>query len=99
MRPEELCARRDAVTVLDVRNDDELAVAHIGGDVVHIPLSQLEQRWHELPTDKPVVALCHHGVRSQKAALFLQSVGLTAHSMAGGIDAWSLVVDRSVPRY
>lgn len=99
MTPEETQAQRADVTVLDVRNDDELLVAHIGGDVVHIPLPQLEARWEELPKDKPVVAMCHHGVRSQRAALFLQSVGLDARSMTGGIDAWALSVDRSVPRY
>jgi rhodanese-related sulfurtransferase len=98
VNPETLAAKRDEYIVLDVRSPEELVMADIG-DVVNIPLSELPNRWTELPTDKPIATLCHHGVRSQQAALFLQAHGLDAESVAGGIDAWSLVVDDSVRRY
>ena len=54
----------------------------------------------ELAKDKPLVAMCHHGVRSQNAARFLERNGHgEVLSLAGGIDAWSLQVDATVPRY
>jgi rhodanese-related sulfurtransferase len=49
--------------------------------------------------DRPVVVLCHHGVRSYHAAAFLDSVGIPAASLHGGIEAWAADVDPRVPRY
>lgn len=99
MSPEELAAKRGDVTLLDVRSADELMVACLDGDCLNIPLDELPARWAEIPQNKPIAVLCHHGVRSQKAANFLAAQGLDAHSVVGGIDAWSRVVDASVPRY
>jgi monothiol glutaredoxin len=43
---------------------------------------------------------CHHGVRSQRAAEYFQSQGFSnLRNLTGGIDAWSQLVDPSVPRY
>jgi rhodanese-related sulfurtransferase len=48
----------------------------------------------------PLIVYCHHGVRSLNVVHWLREQGIEAcQSMAGGIDAWSLVVDPSVPRY
>jgi len=48
----------------------------------------------------PMVFQCHHGVRSQAAAQHFQSQGFERlYNLIGGIDAWSLEVDRAVPRY
>ncbi len=98
MTPREVADKRGDYTIVDVRTPEELMVSHVEG-TVNIPLDQLPERWKEIPADKPVVAMCHHGVRSQKAALFLLANGIDATSMVGGIDAWSLSVDQSVPRY
>jgi rhodanese-related sulfurtransferase len=50
--------------------------------------------------DRPVVVHCHHGVRSLRVAHWLRERGFSgARSMRGGIDAWSLEVDASIPRY
>lgn len=90
---------RAAVTLLDVRLPEEIETASLPGAVT-IPLHELPQRFAELASDKPVVAICHHGVRSQTAARFLERNGYgEVLSLAGGIDAWSLDVDASVPRY
>lgn len=90
---------RGAVTLLDVRLPDEIATAGLPG-TVDIPLHELPQRFGELPKDRPLVAMCHHGVRSQNAARFLERNGFgEVLSLAGGIDAWSLQVDATVPRY
>lgn len=88
-----------SVTLLDVRLPEEIETASLSGAVC-IPLHELPQRYTELATDKPVVAMCHHGVRSQTAAKFLERNGYgEVLSLAGGIDAWSLDVDATVPRY
>ncbi len=89
------------VFLLDVRQPHEHALAALPGSTL-IPLSELPQRWHEMiiPAGTLIVAYCHHGVRSWHAALFLDQKGLApVYSLQGGIDAWSLEIDPSVPRY
>ena len=59
-------------------------------------MTQLEQ----LPKDTLLVFHCHHGGRSQQAAQHFASQGFRkVHNLQGGIDAWSMFVDSSVPRY
>ena len=44
--------------------------------------------------------MCHHGSRSAQVAQWLARNGFTrVHNLAGGIDAWSRLVDPAVPRY
>jgi len=100
----EIAAQRAAgaaFLLLDVREADELETARIEG-ATWIPLGDLERRSGEIAEWKGgrVVALCHSGVRSLAACRILHAQGF-AHpeSMAGGIDAWSLTVDPTVPRY
>lgn len=87
--------------LLDVREADEVETARIPG--AHwIPLAELPQRVDELPPpgECPVVVHCHHGGRSEKAARQLQALGFEdVENLDGGIEAWSLTVDPSVPRY
>jgi len=99
--PAELKAQMDADAwhVLDVRTDDELALVALPG-AMHIPLHELPQRFTELPTDKPIAVLCHHGMRSQSGALFLDRQGFAeTYSVDGGIDAYALDIDPSLARY
>jgi rhodanese-related sulfurtransferase len=57
-------------------------------------------RLTELPTDRPIACLCHHGARSMQVAMFLQSRGFAElANIAGGIEAWSAERDSTVPRY
>ncbi len=86
--------------LIDVRTSEELELAHIPG-ATHIPLSELEKRIDELADHEgPIAFMCHHGVRSMKAALMARALGRPqAMSVAGGIDAWSLSADTTVPRY
>ncbi len=87
------------VHLLDVRTAEELAEAALPG-ALHIPLHELPARHAELPRDKPIAVLCHHGVRSETAARFLDKTGFAdSMSVAGGIDAYSLTVDPALPRY
>ena len=87
--------------LLDVRGADERETAIIEG--AHwIPLDELEARIGELipVKDAPLVVHCHHGGRSEKAVRLLLERGFSrAENLDGGIEAWSLTVDPSVPRY
>jgi rhodanese-related sulfurtransferase len=86
-------------TLLDVRTPDELELAALP-NAVNIPLHELPDRVGELNPQAAIAVLCHHGVRSDRAARFLEKCGFTQVShLGGGIDAWSVEIDSSVPRY
>lgn len=90
--------RRDFV-LLDIREDDEVARAALAGHV-HIRMNMIPLCHNDLPDDKPIVVYCHHGIRSQQVARYLQEVGFEdVYHLAGGIDAWSRQIDASVPLY
>lgn len=94
--------------VLDCRLREEFEVARVEGSLL-IPLHELEQRLDEVEEaledrdaekDAPFAVLCHHGVRSLRAALLLQQHGFSgARSVRGGIEMWSREVDPSIPEY
>jgi adenylyltransferase/sulfurtransferase len=100
-RLQALHAAGEPLYLLDVRQPWEHDIAALPGSVL-VPLGELPQRAEELdpPPGALIVAYCHHGVRSLNAAALLERMGYErVVSLAGGIDAWSLVVDPSVPRY
>lgn len=85
--------------ILDVREPDELAICAIDGHL-HIPLKQLPDRWQSLPTDRLIIAHCHHGMRSLRATHFLRDKGLPlVTNMAGGIHSWAEEIDPSMQQY
>ncbi len=91
----------EELLLLDVRQPEEFSKACIDGAVL-IPLGELQVRLGELTRwrERRVVVTCHHGMRSQSGAEILRQSGFTRiESLAGGIEAWSLTVDASVPRY
>jgi molybdopterin/thiamine biosynthesis adenylyltransferase/rhodanese-related sulfurtransferase/molybdopterin converting factor small subunit len=90
--------RRDLL-VIDVREPHEYEIAHIDGAVL-IPLSELPTRLGELDGHREIVTHCHHGARSLKALEILKGAGFgKVRSLRGGIDAWAVNVDPSLPRY
>jgi rhodanese-related sulfurtransferase len=89
------------VHLLDVRHSWEHQTAALPGSQL-IPLPELPARLAEVRPSPgtPIVVYCHHGVRSRSGAAVLARAGLQdVCSLAGGIDAWSLNIDPSVPRY
>ncbi|MBW2290012.1 MAG: molybdopterin-synthase adenylyltransferase MoeB [Deltaproteobacteria bacterium] len=93
--------RGEKFLLLDVREPDEFATAHIDGALL-LPLAELESRLGELVEWKGerVVAHCHLGGRSARACELLRSHGFAnVENLSGGIEAWSLTVDASIPRY
>lgn len=97
----ELKRRIDAgeqLFILDVREPWEYKIAQIGGKL--IPMNEIPQRLAEIDREREVIVHCHHGVRSQRVAEFLQQSGYPrVVNLAGGIDAWSREVDSTVPKY
>ena len=85
--------------LLDVREDNEFEFSHIKGSI-HMPLNQIPQRLKELDFGSEYIVICHHGIRSQQAAVFLDHSGFNQiYNLSGGIDAWSVECDSTVLRY
>jgi adenylyltransferase/sulfurtransferase len=87
-----------AIELIDVREPHEHAIARIEGARL-IPLATLPRHMGDLDRSKVQVAYCHTGVRSAHAVQLMRRAGLRAVNLTGGIDAWSTLVDPSVPRY
>ncbi|HJU83431.1 MAG TPA: rhodanese-like domain-containing protein [Holophagaceae bacterium] len=60
--------------VVDVRSQMEWEAGHAEGSLL-LPLQELEERYDELPRDRPLLMVCRSGARSQVAADFLRSLG------------------------
>ena len=91
--------KEGSVRLIDVRTPQEYAIARIEGcPLVDQALAkEIVETW---PKDTSIITVCHHGVRSLDAAVYLRQQGLTqTRSMRGGIDLWSRAIDPSVPRY
>ena len=95
---EKLMESKTLYELVDVRTEGERAIAKIDG------FRLLDEAEHDrltgLDVEAPLVFLCHHGIRSQHAAEYFRQRGFrNLYNVQGGIDAWSRLVDPSVPRY
>lgn len=88
---QELCGQLDdgfAPWILDVRSKREIQNTHIPG-AHHIHLTQLPQRFSQVPGDKPVHVFCGSGARATIAASLLQRAGFeNAVVVLGGLAGW-----------
>lgn len=88
--------------LIDVREPQEFLLAKIDGASL-VPMRSIPGELHDLEKradEAPLIVFCHHGVRSLNVVNWLRQQGVeNCVSMAGGIDAWSLNADSSVPRY
>jgi adenylyltransferase/sulfurtransferase len=85
--------------LLDVREPWEYARAKLEGSQL-IPLGTIPQSLGKLDRNAEIVAYCHHGMRSADAVGFLLQQGYqNVKNLVGGIDAWSVQIDPSIPRY
>ncbi|MCC2548428.1 rhodanese [Hymenobacter sp. BT175] len=103
LTPEDLHRRLqqgENLQLIDVREPEEFEYCRIEGSRL-ISLGDIPAHAEELPTDRPVVLICHHGVRSGQALAYLQHRhGFTnLLNLRGGIHAWSVRVDPSVAVY
>ncbi len=79
----------DRPVMLDVREPSEFVAVRAPG-VLHIPISTFQSRVGEVPTDRPVLVICHMGSRSAAVTGFLLRSGRTdVANVAGGMDAWA----------
>ena len=91
--------------LIDVREDQELRHAAFPSEVVHLPLSQSDLWIKTLPRilsgNSSVVVICHSGIRSWNFATWLIQQGFAddVWNLEGGIDAWSVAIDSTIPRY
>ena len=91
LEPAWVAAHLQELTILDVRGPEEVQGpdGHISGSL-NIPLPELEQRRPEIPSDKPVVVVCHSGSRSALATQQLLKEGLSSiANLRGGLSRWS----------
>jgi rhodanese-related sulfurtransferase len=98
-----LSSNDTSIQLIDVREPQELAIASIEG-FVNLPLSQFTEWGHEIPTlfnpQTETLVLCHHGIRSAQMCQWLIAQGFTnVQNISGGIDAYSILVDHSIPQY
>ena len=93
--------------LLDVREPHEVAVASVGDWVELAPMSKLARTGVDaLPEvirndlNQEIVVMCHHGGRSAQVTAWLRGNGWTdVTNLAGGIHAYSVHIDPSIPRY
>ena len=85
--------------LIDVRETWESEIDTIPGSLL-IPMNAIPEVVTQLDSDAETVLYCHHGVRSARVLKFLEQNGFTAaRHLTGGIDAYAVKVDPSLPRY
>ncbi len=88
--------------LIDVREPEELALAHLEGAQL-VPMQSVAaelQRLEGLADHHDLLILCHHGVRSLQVVSWLRAHGMeNCFSVTGGIDRWSREIDPEVARY
>ncbi len=85
--------------LLDVREPWEFQTCHIEG-AVHMPMGQIPTTYKQLDPTRQIVVVCHHGMRSQQVAQFLEKAGFkNVVNLTGGVDAWAREVDPQMPTY
>jgi rhodanese-related sulfurtransferase len=93
----------ESLQFIDVRESHEIDMAYIKGFTV-LPLSQFREWEEKVKTNfnpqAETIVMCHHGMRSAQMCQWLLTIGFTnVKNVLGGIDAYSVVVDPSIPRY
>lgn len=96
---EKLDQKSDKLVVLDVREPWERNICALP-EATAIPMREVPARAEELPKDAELVIMCHHGIRSQQVALYLERVGFDKlHNVVGGIAAWAREIDTKMQTY
>jgi len=91
IEPEWVAQHRAEVHILDVRQPQEMqeSLGFIDGAQL-IPLNELKARLSDVPRERPVVAVCHAGMRSGQATVMLRAAGFERYAnMRGGMLLWS----------
>lgn len=88
------------IFLLDVRERPEYELCHLDGAVL-LPIDMIPNNRKRIPTDRPVVVYCHHGIRSANVANYLYAQhGLTnLYNLEGGINAWARDIEPEMAVY
>ncbi len=87
------------VTLLDVREHHELAIARLP-QALHIPMGEVPARIGELDATRPLVVLCRSGGRSAQVGRYLEQHGFAdVYNLTGGINAWAEELDPGLTIY
>ena len=87
--PEYVAAHGCGLTIVDVRDREELADLGVVDGAIHVPLAHLRHYARRWDRDQPIVLVCRSGRRSARAAEQLGEVGFTrVASLTGGMLAW-----------
>jgi len=87
------------VRILDIRTREEFDAVQLP-ESTHMTNDLMNEALANWPKDELIVIVDHQGARCLDAASFFTGHGFQkARGLRGGIDAWSLEVDRSMPRY
>ncbi len=85
--------------LLDVREQWEFETCQLEGST-HIAMNTIPARIDDLDEDAEIVCICHHGARSMQVAAFLERNGFSKTiNLTGGIHAWAVQVDSTMPTY
>ncbi len=85
--------------LLDVRENWEFETCKIDGSI-QIPMNTIPARIQELEEDAEIVCICHHGARSMQVAAYLEHHGFSKiTNLTGGVHAWAVQVDSTMPKY
>jgi len=103
MAPRELAKRLSAdgepPLLLDVREPWEFDICRIQGSEL-LPMRHVVACLDQLDRRRETVVICHHGIRSQQVALYLEHQGFERLiNLSGGVDAWARSVDSDMPTY
>lgn len=94
-----ILASSNNILILDVREEWEYNIAHIPNSIL-LTETNFENMLLKAKEADQVIVVCHHGLRSMNATLYIREHGIyNAKSLAGGIDAYSLQCDQSIQRY
>ena len=91
--------------IIDVREEFEIDIASLSFVDIYIPISKVSFEYVSsiisTNLNKKFVILCHRGIRSYKFAQWLLEHKLVKEvwNLEEGIDAWSIRIDSSIPRY
>ena len=99
--PVEAAQIRDTsgIELLDIRTQEEFEAVQIPG-ARHFNQPLMQEVLGTWPKDRLLVIVDHDGSRALDAAAYFAGHGFTnVKCLRGGIDAWSVEVDPSLPRY